>query len=338
MTQNCLITCDKDMDFELPFPLSPCERTLIYNKETSSKTLEKIASCHPASFSREDRIALVKHPNATEKVFDEVARRLPSTAEALEYIANHPKTSMYTLMHLRKSNVDSVRKTARKAIKNLFNFPTTNPPKEMANSEIVNRHLSEAPSKVQDPETKSFILLRIASTFIQALTREEKIALAKHPNADGDVFDAMVQNQNVGVPVEALYHIIHHPKTYVSTLEKLLSNPFEPIRNCAKRVLDEDTRLPETFKKADSDKPDYTLLDKKAMEQFVKVLEFGANKYGRDNWRKCEDPKRYVSAMFRHLMALNDGETHDPETGIRHEAHIMCSAMFLLGLEDTSNN
>ncbi len=87
-------------------------------------------------------------------------------------------------------------------------------------------------------------------------------------------------------------------------------------------------------RKYDTGKPDYTLLPWDAVEQIVKVLDFGARKYARDNWKHVADGEtRYLAAAFRHMAAHNRGEKNDPETGISHLAHAGCCVLFLLALE-----
>ncbi len=87
--------------------------------------------------------------------------------------------------------------------------------------------------------------------------------------------------------------------------------------------------------KYDTDKPDYTLLPWDAVEEIVKVLDFGARKYARDNWKHVEDGEtRYLAAAFRHLATYNRGnQKDDPETGLSHLAHAGCCILFLLSLE-----
>lgn len=83
--------------------------------------------------------------------------------------------------------------------------------------------------------------------------------------------------------------------------------------------------------KYDNDKPDYTLLDPLAIEEMVKVLDYGAQKYKRDNWRTTGfSYTRLLSACMRHLFAFLRGEDLDPESGRSHLAHAMCCLMFLL--------
>ena len=82
-------------------------------------------------------------------------------------------------------------------------------------------------------------------------------------------------------------------------------------------------------------KPDYTLIDFQSLLPMVDVLTYGMVKYttkentGRENWKKtCENPKQHLESMFRHWMALCDGESLDKESGLPHIGHIMCNAMF----------
>ncbi len=48
--------------------------------------------------------------------------------------------------------------------------------------------------------------------------------------------------------------------------------------------------------KYDTGKPDYSLLPFEALEQVVRVLDFGAAKYGRDNWKRVENARNRYSA------------------------------------------
>lgn len=82
-------------------------------------------------------------------------------------------------------------------------------------------------------------------------------------------------------------------------------------------------------------KPDYTLIDFQSLLPMVDVLTYGMFKYttenktGRENWKGiCENPKQHLESMFRHWMALCDGEPLDKESGLPHIGHIMCNAMF----------
>lgn len=87
--------------------------------------------------------------------------------------------------------------------------------------------------------------------------------------------------------------------------------------------------------KFDQNKPEYGLLPPKALEDVVKVLTFGAQKYGRDNWRLVEEAeRRYFDAAQRHLWAWKRGQTFDTESGEPHLAHALCCIMFMLELDE----
>ena len=92
----------------------------------------------------------------------------------------------------------------------------------------------------------------------------------------------------------------------------------------------EDASFTNAGRKFDGGKMEYGLLPPLALEETVKVLTFGAQKYERDNWQKVPDSKRrYFDAMQRHVWAWKQGEQMDPESGIHHLAHAMCCLMFL---------
>lgn len=75
-------------------------------------------------------------------------------------------------------------------------------------------------------------------------------------------------------------------------------------------------------------KPKWSLVDFKSMEPMIRVLEFGAQKYAPENWKKGLDTTEILESMMRHLAALMDGEETDPESGVSHMGHIQCNAMF----------
>jgi hypothetical protein len=83
-------------------------------------------------------------------------------------------------------------------------------------------------------------------------------------------------------------------------------------------------------RKFDSEKPEYGLLPPLCLDEVARVLTAGAKKYDRDNWKYVEDgPRRYFDAAQRHLWAYKRGENLDPETGMSHIAHAICSLMFI---------
>jgi hypothetical protein len=86
--------------------------------------------------------------------------------------------------------------------------------------------------------------------------------------------------------------------------------------------------------KYDGGKLDWTLLPFEALEEVVKVLQFGVEKYARDNWRIVDDAEnRYERAGFRHRVARLQGEETDPESGCDHLAHEAACLLFQLALK-----
>lgn len=90
-----------------------------------------------------------------------------------------------------------------------------------------------------------------------------------------------------------------------------------------------------TALKYDSHKAPMSLLSSEALHQTAMVLAFGKEKYAAHNWRNGFEWSRPLSAALRHILAFQDGEDRDPESGLSHLAHAMCCLMFLLEFEKT---
>lgn len=85
--------------------------------------------------------------------------------------------------------------------------------------------------------------------------------------------------------------------------------------------------------KFDSGKPDWSLLPMDCVEQIVKILTFGKDKYGKDNWKLLNsetDIDRIYSAMMRHIVAHRTNEVNDEESGMLHLAHAAANIIFLM--------
>ena len=83
------------------------------------------------------------------------------------------------------------------------------------------------------------------------------------------------------------------------------------------------------FRKDDSLKVKVSLVEADFILGIAQVATFGANKYEKDNWKKCEDLDRYKDAALRHLFEYLKGNTKDEETGLSHLYHASCNLMFL---------
>ena len=92
---------------------------------------------------------------------------------------------------------------------------------------------------------------------------------------------------------------------------------------------------PNAGSKHDSGKPLMGAVPPNALLAVAKVLTFGAEKYGRDNWRQVENAEtRYLDAALRHINAYQRGEAVDQESGESHLAHAVCSLMFMLEMQE----
>lgn len=87
------------------------------------------------------------------------------------------------------------------------------------------------------------------------------------------------------------------------------------------------------FKKYDEGKPKLSMIPIDVKAEVAKVLEFGADKYGRDNWSECEDSRRYIDAALRHIDAYVSGEILDKESGRNHLAHAITNLMFVYEID-----
>lgn len=89
-----------------------------------------------------------------------------------------------------------------------------------------------------------------------------------------------------------------------------------------------------TGRKDDAGKLQWHLLPLKEVEEVVRVLMYGAGRYGADNWQHVEDgPTRYYNAAMRHLAADQQGTKYDAESGLHHLAHAIASLLFRMHLE-----
>lgn len=72
------------------------------------------------------------------------------------------------------------------------------------------------------------------------------------------------------------------------------------------------------------------LLPSAPLLAIAEVLSYGARKYKPHNFRHGLPWGDTYASMQRHLLAWNDGEDIDPESGLPHLAHAACQIIFLL--------
>jgi len=80
--------------------------------------------------------------------------------------------------------------------------------------------------------------------------------------------------------------------------------------------------------KNDNGKTRWSLVFWPAVEDMVRALQIGVDKYGEKNYMKGLEPQRIMDAMMRHIVAIMNGEWID-ESGNSHVGHVMANAMML---------
>lgn len=101
--------------------------------------------------------------------------------------------------------------------------------------------------------------------------------------------------------------------------------------NCC---FDNITYVPEATAKSgtkhDTGKVDISLVPLVATEAEARALMFGEKKYGRYNYTQGFETSRLVAACLRHVLAYQDGEDTDPESGLSHIGHAKACLSMLL--------
>lgn len=82
--------------------------------------------------------------------------------------------------------------------------------------------------------------------------------------------------------------------------------------------------------KYDEGKLRYDLLPPDAVQELVRVYDYGALKYADRNWEKGMKWSRCFSALMRHSWAFWMGENLDPESGLPHMAHAAFCCLALI--------
>jgi hypothetical protein len=94
------------------------------------------------------------------------------------------------------------------------------------------------------------------------------------------------------------------------------------------REPEEPTGTPQAMR-YNQGKLQWSLMDMKSFEPMIRVLEFGAKKYARDNWKKGMFLSAIYDSLTRHMISFMAGEDNDPESGLPHIGHIQCNIMFM---------
>lgn len=99
----------------------------------------------------------------------------------------------------------------------------------------------------------------------------------------------------------------------------------------------------EKYKLAKKGKPPVVLVDPDFVDGMAHVLDFGNAKHGHMNWQQGVPISEVVSAVKRHIAAIERGEHLDPETGRPHTCHAASGLMYIewyhrVGMYDQLND
>jgi len=85
----------------------------------------------------------------------------------------------------------------------------------------------------------------------------------------------------------------------------------------------------EYTKKASKIRPN--LLPYEAVIEGIKAMEYGAKKYGPEQWRDVDMERvDFLNALERHLLAYKSGEKLAEDSGVSHLGHIIANCAILL--------
>lgn len=90
---------------------------------------------------------------------------------------------------------------------------------------------------------------------------------------------------------------------------------------------------PSQTAKADTGKPQLSLVPRELLYAVAEIRMYGSKKYGSpENWKTVE-PQRYIDAAYRHMVDFADNPHGlDAESGLPHLWHLACNVSFLCAL------
>ena len=82
--------------------------------------------------------------------------------------------------------------------------------------------------------------------------------------------------------------------------------------------------------KFDSNKPKLSLVSLESVAGEAAAMTYGANKYGKNNYKGGMDWSRLLDAALRHISQYNSGEDLDKESGLNHIYHAKANLGMLI--------
>lgn len=117
--------------------------------------------------------------------------------------------------------------------------------------------------------------------------------------------------------------------------KELYEQQKEIAKNTSKYDEDTSTDLSKNIQcaKADKGKLPISLVPMFIIKCIAAIRKYGEEKYHAPNNWVLVDKQRYVDAMWRHLIAYQEGEIYDKESGLPHLWHAACNMAFILEME-----
>ncbi len=78
------------------------------------------------------------------------------------------------------------------------------------------------------------------------------------------------------------------------------------------------------------DKPSLTIVPYRPLLQVSKVFQYGAQKYGLNNWRKGHLQLDLIDSCLRHIYSFSGGSDTDGESGHSHLAHAAANLFIMM--------
>lgn len=108
------------------------------------------------------------------------------------------------------------------------------------------------------------------------------------------------------------------------------------VQNKEQNMPSIDTKDATTWKRANTGKPDVSLVPSEYILGAARALSYGAKKYSAGNYLNGEGMPLMVvyASLMRHILAWRSGEDHDDESGLLHTDHIGANLAMLVDLID----
>ena len=96
-----------------------------------------------------------------------------------------------------------------------------------------------------------------------------------------------------------------------------------------KQIKEDDLNIKGSAKRYNQGKTQLDLIPPNVLEELGRALTYGAEKYGKYNYRKGMEWSKVLDSLLRHINSFRKGEDFDIESGLPHLSLAMCNIVFL---------